>query len=143
MVSHSDGDHVDGIAEALKDIDNISLMVDYGGMGGGNVQSPVNTPVNTAVSGGGMGGMSTPVQMPNAMMGGYPMGNGMMGGMPGGMMGGMMGGMFGGSFSSCDFTVVGYNSDSAMTAFVSGNASILEGGAVFDEGTSKLVCVIS
>jgi beta-lactamase superfamily II metal-dependent hydrolase len=37
MVSHSDGDHVDGIAEALKDMDNISLMIDYGGMGGGNV----------------------------------------------------------------------------------------------------------
>ena len=61
----------------------------------------------------------------------------------GGMMGGMMGGMFGGNFSSGDFTVVGYNSDSAMTAFVSGNASILEGGAMFDEGTSELVCVIS
>ena len=37
MVSHSDGDHVDGIAEALKDIDDISLMVDYGGLGTGNV----------------------------------------------------------------------------------------------------------
>jgi hypothetical protein len=37
MVSHSDGDHVDGIAEALKDVDNISLMVDYGGVGSGNV----------------------------------------------------------------------------------------------------------
>ncbi len=37
MVSHSDGDHIDGIAKALKGIDNISLMVDYGGTGGGNV----------------------------------------------------------------------------------------------------------
>jgi len=37
MVSHSDGDHIDGIAKALTGIDNISLMVDYGGAGGGNV----------------------------------------------------------------------------------------------------------
>ena len=37
MVSHSDGDHVDGIANALKDVENISLMVDYGGVGTGNV----------------------------------------------------------------------------------------------------------
>jgi competence protein ComEC len=37
MVSHSDGDHIDGIANALKNVDNISLMVDYGGVGSGNV----------------------------------------------------------------------------------------------------------
>lgn len=37
MVSHSDGDHIDGIQEALKDVDNISLMIDYGGIGTGNV----------------------------------------------------------------------------------------------------------
>ena len=37
MVSHSDGDHIDGIANALKNVDNISLMVDYGGVGTGNV----------------------------------------------------------------------------------------------------------
>ena len=37
MVSHSDGDHIDGIANALKNIDNISLMIDYGGSGSGNV----------------------------------------------------------------------------------------------------------
>ena len=43
MVSHSDGDHVDGIANALKDIDNISLMVDYGGIGTGNVLKTRNT----------------------------------------------------------------------------------------------------
>ena len=37
MFSHSDGDHIDGIPNALKNIDNISLMVDYGGIGNGNV----------------------------------------------------------------------------------------------------------
>ena len=37
MVSHSDGDHVDGIANALKNVENISMMVDYGGAGSGNV----------------------------------------------------------------------------------------------------------
>ena len=58
-------------------------------------------------------------------------------GMPGGF-GGMMGG-----FSTGDFAIVGYSSDSAMADFVSGNASILEGGVMFDEGTSDMVCVIS
>ena len=48
-----------------------------------------------------------------------------------------------GMFSRGDFTIVGYSSDSAMTAFVSGNASILEGGSMFEEGTSNYVCVIS
>ena len=38
MVSHSDGDHIDGLKNALKSIDDISLMVDYGGIGGGNVK---------------------------------------------------------------------------------------------------------
>ena len=61
---------------------------------------------------------------------------------PGGM-GGMMGGMFGGGFSSGDFTVIGYSSDTAMTDFVSGNASILEGGTMFEEGTEEYNCVIS
>lgn len=37
MVSHSDGDHIDGLEKALQNVDNISLMVDYGGVGGGNV----------------------------------------------------------------------------------------------------------
>jgi putative ABC transport system permease protein len=59
-----------------------------------------------------------------------------MSGFPGGM-GGMMGG-----FSSGNFTVIGYSSDGAMTAFVSGSASVVE-GVMFDEGTSDLVCVIS
>lgn len=42
MVSHSDGDHIDGIPNALKNIDNISLMVDYGGSGSGNVLNARN-----------------------------------------------------------------------------------------------------
>ena len=60
--------------------------------------------------------------------------------MPGGMGG--MGGMMGG-FSAGDFTIIGYSSDSAMTEFVSGAASILDGGVMFDEGTEEMVCVIS
>lgn len=39
MVSHSDGDHVDGIANALDGVDNISLMIDYGGVGAGNIKA--------------------------------------------------------------------------------------------------------
>lgn len=62
--------------------------------------------------------------------------------MPSGFPGGMMG-MMGGGFSSGDFTVVGYSSDNAMTAFVEGNASIIEGGTMFEEGTNEYVCVIS
>lgn len=58
-------------------------------------------------------------------------------GFPGGM-GGMMGGMF----SSGDFSLIGYSSDSAMTAFISGTASIVD-GVMFEEGTSELFCVIS
>lgn len=61
---------------------------------------------------------------------------------PSGFPGGMGGGM-GGMFSSGDFTVVGYSSDSAMTPFIDGTSSILEGGAIFDEGTADYVCVIS
>ena len=37
MVSHSDGDHIDGLIKALENVDEISLMVDYGGAGSGNV----------------------------------------------------------------------------------------------------------
>ena len=33
MLSHSDGDHVDGLSNALSAIENISFMVDYGGQG--------------------------------------------------------------------------------------------------------------
>ncbi len=46
-----------------------------------------------------------------------------------GFMGGMMG-MSGGGFSSGDFTLIGYSSDSSMTDFINGNASISEGGRV-------------
>ena len=68
---------------------------------------------------------------------------GNLGGMMGGM-GGFPGGMGGMSsmFSSGDFTIVGYSSDSAMTSFVSGTASIVD-GSMFDEGTEAFVCVIS
>ena len=59
-----------------------------------------------------------------------------------GSMGGMMGGMLGDMFSSGDFSVVGYSSDSAMTAFVSGTASMAE-GTMFEEGTTEYTCVIS
>ncbi len=54
-----------------------------------------------------------------------------------------MGNMMGGMFSSGDFSIVGYSSDSAMAEFVNGTASILEGGAMFEEGTEELTCVIS
>lgn len=59
-------------------------------------------------------------------------------------MGGMggMGGMLGGMFSSGDFSIVGYSSDSAMTSFISGTASIVD-GTMFEEGTAELTCVIS
>lgn len=62
-------------------------------------------------------------------------GNSGMPGFPGGM-GGMN---FG---ASGDFSIIGYSSDSSMTAFVSGNASIVD-GSMFEEGTRELVCVIS
>ena len=39
--------------------------------------------------------------------------------------------------------MIGYSSDTAMTAFLNGTASILEGGTMFAEGTSDHVCVIS
>ena len=57
--------------------------------------------------------------------------------------GGFGGGRGFGDGASGDFSVIGYSSDSSMTAFVNGNASILEGGSMFDEGTGELVCVIS
>lgn len=41
-----------------------------------------------------------------------------------------------------DFTVVGYSSDAAMTDFAQGSATISE-GAVFDEGTTELECIIT
>ncbi len=45
-------------------------------------------------------------------------------------------------FDSGDFSIVGYSSDSSMTAFIDGNASIVD-GSMFEEGTSDLLCVIS
>lgn len=64
------------------------------------------------------------------------------GGRPSGLPGGMGGGMMGGMHSSGDFSIIGYSSDSAMTAFINGNASIVD-GSMFEQGTSELVCVIS
>ena len=66
------------------------------------------------------------------------------GGFGGGM--GSPGGSFGGGkgmFSSSDFSVIGYSSDSSMTAFIDGTASVLEGGTMFEEGTTEKECVIS
>ena len=42
MFSHSDGDHINGAAKALKNIENVSLMIDYGGVGSGNVLNARN-----------------------------------------------------------------------------------------------------
>ena len=57
---------------------------------------------------------------------------------------GMFGGFGGGKmFESSDFSIIGYSSDASMTAFVEGNASVLEGGTMFEEGTEEYVCVIS
>ena len=58
-------------------------------------------------------------------------------GFPGGDRGGK------GMFSSSDFSVIGYSSDSSMTAFIDGTASVLEGGTMFEEGTIEKECVIS
>lgn len=68
----------------------------------------------------------------NAQM---PQGDGGAGGKGGREFGGMMG-------NQGDFTVIGYNSDNAMTDFVSGNLSISD-GTVFDENTAENVCIIS
>ena len=64
----------------------------------------------------------------------------------GGFMGGMQGGFPGGDrgmFSSSDFSIIGYSSDNAMTAFIDGTASVLDGGAIFEEATTEIDCVIS
>ena len=58
-------------------------------------------------------------------------------GFPGGNRGGK------GMFSSSDFSVIGYSSDNSMTAFIDGTASVLEGGTMFEEGTTEKECVIS
>lgn len=61
-------------------------------------------------------------------------------GFPGGMG---MGGMDFMRGTSGDFTLIGYSSDNAMTAFINGTASIVDGGTMFEEGTTDYVCVIS
>ncbi len=48
-----------------------------------------------------------------------------------------------GMFSSSDFSVVGYSSDSSMMSFMDGTSSVLEGGAMFEEGTTDMDCVVS
>lgn len=61
---------------------------------------------------------------------------------PGGFGGNKGGGrnqMFG---AQSDFSVVGYSGEAAMTAFVNGTASIVD-GAVFTEGTTDAECIIS
>ena len=46
-------------------------------------------------------------------------------------------------FASSDFSVIGYSSDDSMTAFKDGTASIVDGGTMFEEGTTDKNCVIS
>lgn len=65
---------------------------------------------------------------------------------PQNMQGDMMGGfgkmnerMMG---AQSDFTLTGYSSESAMTSFINGTASVTD-GEVFEEGTSELNCMIS
>lgn len=65
---------------------------------------------------------------------GFPMGQGGIGGMD--KMGGGM------SMITGDFTIIGYSSDTAMTAFSDGSSTIVE-GAVFSEGTNDFDCIIS
>ncbi|MBE6810848.1 MAG: ABC transporter permease [Ruminococcaceae bacterium] len=69
----------------------------------------------------------------NSNLGGFGGGKGF----PGGDRGGK------GMLSSSDFSVIGYSSDSSMTAFIDGTASVLEGGTMFEEGTTEKECVIS
>lgn len=63
------------------------------------------------------------------------------GGFGGGMS--LLSGGQGEMFSSSDFSVIGYSSDSAMTNFIDGTTSVLDGGKMFEEGTSKKECIIS
>ena len=61
------------------------------------------------------------------------------GSLPGGFPGGKVDMNFG---ASGEISIIGYSSDSSMTNFVNGNASIVD-GVMFEEGTSELLCVIS
>lgn len=63
-------------------------------------------------------------------------------GMPGFDQGGGFGGMGMMGMSQSDFTLKGFSSDNAMTDFQNGTATITE-GAVFDEGTTSMDCIIS
>ena len=56
---------------------------------------------------------------------------------------GIPGGGRGNMFTSSDFSVIGYSSDNSMTAFIDGTASVLDGGTMFEEGTTEKACVIS
>lgn len=47
-----------------------------------------------------------------------------------------------GGFSSADFRIIGYSGENAMTSFLNGTAAVTS-GAVFDEGTENLDCIIS
>ena len=61
---------------------------------------------------------------------------------PGGFGGNKGGGrnqMFG---AQSDFNIVGYSGESAMTSFISGTASIVD-GKVFSESTTEMQCIIS
>ncbi|MBQ8893329.1 MAG: ABC transporter permease [Clostridia bacterium] len=46
------------------------------------------------------------------------------------------------NMASADFSIVGYSSETAMTEFQEGNASITD-GAVFEEGTAEAQCIIT
>ncbi len=59
---------------------------------------------------------------------------------PGGRPGGGFGGMA--TMVQSDFTVIGYSSDSAMTAIIDGTMAVTD-GAVFEEGTANYDCIIS
>ncbi|MBR7133915.1 MAG: ABC transporter permease [Clostridia bacterium] len=60
----------------------------------------------------------------------------------GGMMPGGMGGFDRVMGAQSDFTVVGYSSETAMTDFINGTASVTT-GEVFAEGTKDYECIIS
>lgn len=57
--------------------------------------------------------------------------------------GGSFGGSGGKGFTSSDFSVIGYSSDSSMTSFIDGTASVLDGGKMFEEGTTEQECIVS
>lgn len=60
----------------------------------------------------------------------------------GGSMGGQQGMAQNPFESQGDFQIIGYSGESAMTDFINGTTSITD-GAVFEEGTSSLECIIS